>query len=330
MAQYKVALVAYDADEVPQWVVEQINGVDIELAICQSANEDEALQCARGADLVWIFGGPKVISDRALRALEACRVILRSGSGTDNIPVGTATQLGIIVANTPEAAAVAVAEHAFGLLLAVVRQIPLQDRAIRGGTWDKNRGRPKGPLEGQTLGLVGFGHIARLLARMATGFDLRTIACDPYIEETVFTRHGVEPASFDQVLSESDFLSIHTPLVESTHHLIGERALKLMKPTAILINTSRGGVIDEPALARALASGQIAAAGLDVMEQQPPDPANPLLQLDNVVLTPHIAAFSDRFWHDYWTHSIRTIIECARTGRPLWTVNPEVTPRLGS
>jgi D-3-phosphoglycerate dehydrogenase len=328
MKRFKVALVAYDSDEVPHWVIEQISAARIELVIKQCKDDDETLACAAGADLVWVFGGPGFVTNRILPSLKDCSVILRTGSGTDNIPVDAATELGIIVANTPEAAAHTVAEHALGLLLAVLRQIPVQDRAVRQGTWDRYHAFPKWHMQGQTLGLVGFGHIARLVVQKSAGFGLRPIASDPFIDPKTISDHGVEPVSFDDLLQRADFISLHTPLLDSTHHLIGERELALMKPQAVLINTSRGKIIDEAALAKALTEGQIAAAGLDVMEQQPPDPDNPLLKLDNIVITPHIAGYSDTYHDDFWSHSVRTVIEVAKTGRPLWIVNPKVKPRF--
>lgn len=328
MARFKVALVAYDSDKVPDWVVEQISAAQIELVVRQCKDDHEALAWAEGANLVWVFGGPGVVSSRILPSLKDCSVILRTGSGTDNIPVDAATELGIMVANTPEAAAHTVAEHALGLLLAVLRQIPVQDRAVRQGTWDRDHAFPKWHLQGQTLGLVGFGHIARLVVQKSAGFGMHPIACDPFIDAKTISDRGVEPVSFDDLLQRADFISLHTPLLDATHHLIGERELTLMKPEAVLINTSRGKIIDESALARALTEGSIAAAGLDVMEQEPPDPDNPLLKLDNIVITPHIAGYCDTYHDDFWSHSVRTIIEAAKAGRPLWVVNPTVKPRF--
>lgn len=329
MARFQVALVGYDADGVPDWVVQDITGAGIELDVRQCADDEEVSRFAKGADLVWVFGGPTVVTSRVLPSLGRCRVILRSGSGTDNVPVNDATALGIIVANTPEAVAATVAEHTIGLLLAVVRQIAVQDRAVHQGTWDRDLARPRWRLTGRTFGLIGFGHIAREVARKAAGFDLRIIAHDPAVDAQVMADHDVEAVDFHDLLEQSDCLSIHCPLIDQTRHLIGERELKMMKPESILINTSRGPVIDEPALTRALFGRQIAGAGLDVLDSEPPGADNPLLGLANVVITPHIAGVSDTFLTDFWRDSVRTVIETARTGRPVWIVNPDVRPRLG-
>ena len=328
MAGFRVSLVAYDTDAVPDWVVQQIEDAGMDLVIRQSVNDDEAAACAKDADVVWVFGGSPVVTSRILPSLKQCRVILRSGSGTDNVPVAEATELGIVVANTPESIAATVAEHAIAMLLAVIRQIPVQDRAVRNGIWDRDHAWPNWHLTGKTLGLAGFGFIARNVVRKTAGFEMRTIAFDPVVDAKVMADLGVESVGFEDLFGRSDFLSIHCPLTDRTHHLVGERELRMMKPQAVLINTSRGPVIDEAALARALTEGWIAAAGLDVLEQEPPDSDNPLLKLDNVVITPHIAGYSDTFWHDFWSHSVRTLIEMSTGRRPLWAVNPDVKPRF--
>ena len=250
------------------------------------------------ADLVWVFGGKRVNAE-ALRLFPRCGAIIRSGSGTDNIPVAAATARGIIVANTPEAVADSVSNHAIGLLLAVTRRIAIQDRAVRQGRWDRQGDEHRWHLRGQTLGLVGFGHIGRLVARKLNAFDMKILAFDPLVSAEEIAEVSVEPASFEYVLSRSDFLSIHCPLTPKTRHLIGEPQFRLMKPEAVLINTSRGPVLDEKALVAALREGQIAAAGLDVTEQEPTPPDNPLLKLDNVVITPHIAGYTDQFAENF-------------------------------
>ena len=328
MSGFRIALVAYDTDVVPDWVIQQIEDAGIDLVVNQCLTDDEAAACAEGADVVWVFGGPSVVTSRILPSLKQCRVILRSGSGTDNVPVAEAGELGILVANTPRCVAATVAEHAIAMLLAVIRQIPVQNRAVRNGIWDRDHAWPNWHLAGKTLGLAGFGFIARNVARKAAGFDLRIIAFDPVVDAKVMADLGAESVGLEDLFRQSDFLSVHCPLTDKTHHLIGERELRMMKPEAVLINTSRGPVIDEVALVRALTEGWIAAAGLDVLEQEPPDSDNPLLKLDNVVITPHIAGYSDTFWHDFWSHSVRTLIEMSTGRRPLWVVNPDVKPRF--
>jgi phosphoglycerate dehydrogenase-like enzyme len=174
--------------------------------------------------------------------------------------------------------------------------------------------------------LIGFGRIARLVARKTSGLEMKIIASDPAVDAATMDEHGIEQVSLDDLLARSDYVSVHVPLSEKTHHLIGERELRLMRPRSVLINTARGALIDQQALCRALSEGWIAAAGLDVLESEPPAPDDPLLKLDNVVLTPHIASYSDLFPEQFWSHSVETLIEVARSGMPLWVVNPEVRP----
>jgi len=328
---FKVALVGHEGQIVPDWVFERMVSEGITLIVNECQTRDELLRTAEDADLIWVFGGSRILFNGGnsddLVSFPRCGAILRTGSGTDNIPVESATQLGIIVANTPEALSDAVSDHATGLLLAVVRQIPLQDRAVRGRGWDRNHGFPRSRLRGRTLGLVGFGNIAQAFVRKLSGFRMKFLAHDPYVSPTVFRDHSVTSLELDEVLAQSDFVSLHCPLTPETTHLIGERQLRLMKPTGVLINTSRGSVVDERMLFRALTEGWIAAAGLDVLEKEPPDWNNPLLKLDNVVVTPHIAAFSDDYLDESWTISVNAVVALAQGCWPRSCVNGRVNPR---
>jgi D-3-phosphoglycerate dehydrogenase len=328
MTPFRVVMVTNDMPPTPDWVARQLqdNGIKFSEALC--TRPQQVKEVAGDADVVWLFGGiPGVVTADVLPHLKRCRAILRTGTGTDNVPVHEATRLGILVANTPEATTHAVAEHAIGLLFAVLRQIAVQDRAIRQGVWDRYRAWPSWHLVGQTLGLLGFGRIARLVVKKTQGLELKVIAHDPGVDAAVMRASGVEPVGLEELLRRADFLSIHIPLLETTKHLIGERELRMMKPHAVLINTSRGSVIDEPALIRALSEHWIAAAGLDVLEQEPPAADHPLLRMDNVVLTPHIGAYSDEFLPNFWGHSVRTLIEMSHNRLPLWCVNPSAQPR---
>jgi D-3-phosphoglycerate dehydrogenase / 2-oxoglutarate reductase len=331
MDSFKVALVAIDAPEVPDWVGQQLKAQGIVLVAHDSLTAAEFLAHARDANLVWVYGGNSFVSAKSLAPLlpqlERCGAILRTGSGTDNIPVEVATELGIVVANTPEAHADNVADHAIGLLFAVTRQIAVQNRLVREGIWDRMRGWPNWHFTGQTLGIVGFGHIGQLVARKMRGFELKILVHDPVVNDAVVRKAGAHPSTLDDLLQQADFVSLHCPLIKSTHHLIDERALRLMKKTAVLINTSRGPVIDEKALARALTEGWIAAAGLDVLETEPPLPDNPLLKLANTVITPHIAGYSDVFHQNFWAYSVQVILDFAAGHWPRWIVNREVKSR---
>lgn len=330
MPHLTVALVASDMSPTPDWVPERLAEGGIELLERPCSYPADVESAAGDTDVVWLMGGSRVLTAEVLPRLRRCRVILRTGTGTDNVPVEVATRLGILVANTPEATMHQVAEHAIGLLFAVTRQIALQDRLVRRGIWDRDRAWPDWHLVGQTLGLVGFGRIARLVARKAAGLEMTIIAFDPAVDALTMEELGVEKTGLDDLLARSDFVSLHVPLSGPTFHLIGDRELRLMKPHSVLINTSRGGIVDQPALVGALSEGRIAAAGLDVLETEPPAPDDPILSLDNVVLTPHIAGYSDLFRERFWSDSVETLLAMARDGRPLWVVNPGATTPASS
>ncbi|MSP12143.1 MAG: C-terminal binding protein [Chloroflexi bacterium] len=326
-SRFKVALVEPNNQPAPPWVTQGLEGEGIEFIIHECRTPEELVKIAGDADVVWVFGDNQIVTAENLALLPRCGALIRSGSGTDNVPVEAATKLGIIVANTPEAVSDQVSDHVIGLLFAVVRQVALQDRLVHAGMWNMRAGFPNWHVDGQTLGLVGFGHIARLLVRKLRGFELTVLAHDPFVSAEVMESFGVRPASLEEVLSQSDFVSLHCPLLKSTHHLMSEREFKLMKPRAILINTSRGPIVDEAALLRALTEGWIAAAGLDVFEEEPTPPGNPLLKLDNVVATPHIAGYSDRYLELFWRYSMETAIDLSKGRWPRSYVNRSVQPR---
>jgi D-3-phosphoglycerate dehydrogenase len=239
------------------------------------------------------------MSRRFLEALEQCKVIACSSIGMDKIEaVDVANEKGIVICNVPDVFVDEVANHMMALLLAAIRWIVPVAQHTKEGGWGARGGgrRPVGMIHritGETLGLVGFGNISRAVARRAKGFDLNVIAYDPYVPREVFLEAGVRQATLGQVVQDSDFISIHVPLLPSTHHLIGRPQFALMKKDAILVNTARGPVVDEAALIAALQQGQILGAALDVTEQEPVDPNNPLLSMPNVIVTPHMASASD-------------------------------------
>jgi D-3-phosphoglycerate dehydrogenase len=326
MPPFKVALVANDLPPTPDWVGPKLTEQGIELVERECKAAADVVEIASDADVVWTMGGSRVITAGLLPLLRKCRAILRTGTGTDNIPVEEATRLGIVVANTPEATMHQVAEHAIGLLFAVIRQIARQDQLVHQRVWDRHRAWPNWHLVGQTLGLVGFGRIARLVARKIAGFELKIIACDPVVDRETMEKQGVLKVGLDELLSRADYISLHVPLTDKTRHTIGEAQLRLMKKTAVLINTARGELVDQRALVRALSEGWLAAAGLDVLDPEPPPADDPILALLNVVLTPHIASYSDVFHEGFWKHSVDTLVTMSKHGMPRWIVNPEVVP----
>ncbi len=260
----------------------------------------------------------------AIATLRRCRVISRFGTGVDNIDVAAATAHRIPVANVPEFCTGEVANRTWTLVLACACQVLQLDRSVRDGRW-RSPGLPETvQIEGQTLGLVGFGRIARAVAQRARAFDMKVIAFDPYLPKELWWG-GIAPASsLEALLRESDFVSLHVPLTSETHHLLDAARLALMKPTAILINCGRGALVNEAALIAALQKGRLASAGLDVLEKEPPDPENPLLRMPQVVLTPHCAAHTSAALQRVRQAAVDAVVRVLCGQHPTNVVNPAV------
>jgi D-3-phosphoglycerate dehydrogenase len=267
------------------------DGLDVEIVSVPCREKADVLAAVRGADVVMI-GGFQVDAD-VIAAMDRAVAICGFAHGFEAIDLDAATRAGILVTNAARMCHLEVANHAAALILALNRKIVQYDRALRRGVWDRPAGRPIAPLEEQTAGLIGLGAIGQALARRLQAFGLRVVAHDPYVEEWVPRELGVPLlGDLETLLRTSDHVSIQVPYNRETRHLMGETQFRAMKPTAYFVNCCRGGVVDEPALIRALETGVIAGAGLDVFEQEPTDPANPLLRLDSVVATPHAAGES--------------------------------------
>ena len=275
--------------------LEALTPIGAEIVEISAKSDEEFAAAARDADALYAKGRP--ITKRIIDGLERCKVITLGSVGVDSVDVAAATAKGIPVTNVPDTFIEEVADHAMMLILATFRRLVVQDRMVREGRWKE--GRPQllqiPRLMGQTLGLIAFGHVARAVAMRAKPFGVRILAYDPYIEELVMSPYGVEPASLTQVLQQSDIISMHAPATPDAYHLLKEEHFRLMKPTALFINTGRGPTVDEPALIKALEQGWIAGAGLDVLEQEPPVSVNPLMKMENVILTAHVASASARF-----------------------------------
>lgn len=281
--------------------------------------EDELIAACRTADAIIVVR--ERFTRRVIEALERARVIVRSGVGYDVIDVAAATERGIAVCYIPDYCTQEVANHALALLLAVNRRLRELDAAVRAGRWRGGDLPPVGPLYGQTVGIVGYGRIGRAMAARCRALGMRVLAADPYTGPPDADDRIVP---LDELLAEADYVSIHCLLNEETRGLIDERALRRMKPTAILVNTARGPIVDQRALTRALREGWIAGAGLDVLEQEPPDPSDPILTLPNVVFTPHTAYYSDASAVRLRQRVVQEVV-CALTGRrPPGLLNTEV------
>lgn len=323
-----IDLSAANRKEVPSEIAEKLEDAGIMLRIAECHNADDVRIHTQDADIVWALGNGQILSAENIELLgENCFAILRSGSGTDKIAVEEASRLGILVVNTPSALSDEVANHAVALLLAVTRCIALQDKNMRNGIFDRNAGYPEWHYNGKTMGLLGLGQIPRLVRKKLSGFDMDFIAYDPYVKEETFKALDVKSVSFDELLEQSDFLSIHCPLTPQTHQLFSVDTFKRMKKKSVLINTARGEIIDESALFTALKEKWISAAALDVFNEEPTPADNPLLSLDNIVVTPHISSFSDIFIKKLWEYAADSILDMKSGFLPPSYVNAPPNPR---
>ena len=271
--------------------IEVLEKAGFEVVYEEYPDEERLIELVKDVEAIVVRSKPKV-TRRVIEAAPKLRVIGRAGVGLDNIDLEAAKERGIKVVNSPGASSRSVAELVFGLLLAVARKIAFADRKMREGVWAKKQCMGI-ELEGKTMGVIGFGRIGYNVAKIANAFGMRVLLYDPYPNEERAREVGGTFASLEDLLKESDVVTLHVPLVDATYHLIDEERLKLMKPTAILINAARGAVVDNNALVKALQEGWIAGAGLDVFEEEPLPKDHPLTRLDNVVLTPHIGASTE-------------------------------------
>lgn len=264
--------------------------LDPEYRMANSASADDILAVARDADAILVTYAK--LPGELLRQLKNCKAIGRFGLGVDNIDLPAAKELGIAVNYVPDYCLREVSDHAMALLLGLARKVPFSNKLVQSGRWEVPPIVPLRRLEGQTLGLVGFGNIPRALAPKAKAFGFKVLTHDPYVKTAALAAAGVEGVSFDELLARSDFVSVHAPLLPSTRGLMNAAVFAKMKKGAYLINTARGPLVDEPALIAALDSGQLGGAGLDVVTTEPLGKDSPLLGRDNVILTPHTAFYS--------------------------------------
>ena len=299
-----------------------LKAVDADVTVKHCQTEEDVVECARDAHGVIVRDQP--FTERVMDSLGKCRVVGRYGVGVDNIEVEAATRHGIAVANVRDYAVNEVSEHALALLLSCARKTASHDRKIRAGAWDIAQQDPIHRIQGGTLGLVGLGRIPQVLVKKVKGLEFRILACDPFVSKDVAAELGVELVDLDTLLTESDYVSVHAPLNEQTRHMIDESALRKMKPTAILVNTARGGVVDTQALYRALKEGWINSAGLDVHEQEPAPADYCMFGLDNVVISDHAAWYSEESIAELQRGAAEAVAAVLAGGWPRFLVNPGV------
>ena len=297
MAKYKVIRVGPYAGRMPMGeAAKELAKADVEFIAVTCNTEDELIAGAKDADIL-LFAGAQ-ITRRVLESLPKLQAVIFGSVGYDQVDADAATDNGVIVVNNPafQWCVEEVSNHALVLLLACAKKLAFLNDGTKQGRWAecKRAQAPMVSIHGQTLGLVGCGSIGRMMARKAQCFSLKLLGYDPYLDKSMVKEYGITLVSLPELLKESDFVSVHTPLNKETRHLMGEKEFRQMKPSAYIINTARGSIVDEPALIKALQEKRIAGAGLDVFEKEPVDPANPLLKMDNVVVTPHSASYSDK------------------------------------
>jgi D-3-phosphoglycerate dehydrogenase len=269
---------------------EVLGGIGVRVLDARDLDREGVLAAARTA--VALLVDYFRCDAEAIAGLQRCRVICQYGMGLDAIDVDAATRAGIVVTHTPGYCTGDLADHAVALMLAATRRLVRYDASVRAGEWDYNVGMPLRRFSGGTVGLIGLGAVGRTVARRLSGFDVRILAVDDGVDDDAFAAAGAERATLARVLAESDVISVHAPLTDETRGLVGEQALRAVKPGAILVNTARGAIVDAAALQRALDRGQLAGAALDVLESEPPDPGDPLLHRQDVTLTPHAGFLS--------------------------------------
>jgi D-3-phosphoglycerate dehydrogenase len=309
---------------------ERIRGLEgVEFIDKPTYTEEDIILAACDADAVVV--GIEPYTRRVINSLKLCRLLTTPKMGYDNIDVSTATEAGIPVSCVSNASTEEVSDHTMALILACARKVIKLDTTVRAGGWRVFHGPEMediwhgiAPLRGQTLGIIGFGRIARALVAKANGFGLRILVYDPHVPAQVMNEMGVASVGLHRLLKESDYVSVHCALTDENKHMLGSEQFKLMKKTAYLINTARGALLDEEALYNALTIGYIAGAGLDALEVEPVNMDNPLLKLDNVILTGHSAHYSDIAIENIRQSPVDDIAKIMSGEWPSGWINPQV------
>lgn len=302
-----------------------LSEVGADVIVAESGDEDELISHASNVD--GILTCWKSVRECVISTASKCQIIARYGIGLDNIDVAAATKNGIVVTNVPAYCIDEVSDHAMALMLACARNISLFNSTVKSNIWDQNIGPSMYRLRGKTLGIVGFGHIGKAIIPKALAFGLKVKVYSPRTTQALIGQHCAEKVSFEELLKESDFITIHAPLTSETQHMFSDDEFKAMKSTAYLINTARGGIIDTSALIAALQTGEIAGAGIDVLETEPPQQDDPLLHLKNVIITPHAAFISEESIMELQMIAAKCVAQVLSGQLPTSVVNPTVLER---
>ena len=299
-------------------------GLDVEIVRKSCLTEEALIETCRDADGILVRTAAPVTRN-VISQLERCRIISRYGVGVDNVDIRAATEHGIMVANVPDYCVEEVSDQAAALLLGCARRVASRDADVRAGAWDVGAAEPLYRVAGKALGLVGYGKIARATHRKLAGFNFaRTLVFDPFVDDDAIREAGGEKVELDALCAEADFISLHAPLSDATRHMIGREQLAVMKRTTVIVNTSRGGLIDTGALVEALSTGKIRGAGLDVYEEEPPPKDHPLLTLRSVVLSDHVSWYSEESQLELQTKAAANVAQALRGERVANLLNPDV------
>jgi D-3-phosphoglycerate dehydrogenase / 2-oxoglutarate reductase len=320
-------VVSVDAHRYPPTVEPDIlaeAGARLEAFHCRS--EKEVIAVTEDADALLV--SLTRVTREIVESWKKMKVVARLGVGVDAVDLEAATECGIMVTNVPDFCTEEVADTALGMILMLERKLHWMDRLVRLGTYNRLSAAPLHRLRGRTLGIVGFGRIGKALTRRAIPLGYKLLTCDPYLDPDEWRHYPVEFTTLEQLLTLSDVVSLHVPLTGETRRMISVDQLRIMKPEAILINTARGAVVDQPALYEALSSGSLRGAGLDVLEKEPPDTDEPLLSLPNVIFTPHFGSYSEESHEEVRVKACRQIVQALKGQVPSCLVNHEVLPKL--
>ncbi|MEI8057729.1 MAG: C-terminal binding protein [Actinomycetes bacterium] len=298
-----------------------------ELVVGGCTTEEELIEMAKGARVLWLAWKPGV-TKTVLAALPTVELVVRWGVGFEQIDVAAATEMGVAVANAPSYGTHDVAEHVIALLMAGSRRIPWYQQQMIEGAWPPAMPGTMHRVSGRQIGIIGVGRIGAGVAQRAAGLGLDVVGYDEALTPEEITSRGARPVSLEQLLRTSDFVSLHVPLNASTGHLIGAAQVAQMKPGAALINASRGKVVDTDAVIEALNNGHLAWAGLDVFEQEPLPADATIRATRNVIMTPHVAGYSDESWQDLRSEMVRTTLDWVNSGWASTIVNPDVRSHL--
>jgi D-3-phosphoglycerate dehydrogenase len=323
-SKYKVVIADWVKD-VSDTEKDILGRAGAEIVAGQCKNTEQIVQKARDADVLLVDALP--VTKHVFDELTKLKAVVRYGIGVDNVDVKAATEKGVQVVNIPDAMTIEVAEHTVGLLLAIARKIPMANKLVKDGKWADPSAwaGPVPKIRGKAVGILGLGRVGRTVADILKCFKVTIIGYDPYLKREFIENLGVRAAgSLEELLKESDFITVHIPLTDDTRHMIGEKQFKSMKKNAFIVNCARGAIIDSKALHRALAEGWIAGAATDVFEKEPVDPSDPLLKLDNLIATPHMAWHSDEVSSTFRRQAAEEAARVLKGEKPLNLVNPEV------